>query len=117
LIAGATSIAHIEKLMEELQAARDYLQSEGERVRRVTDRYAHLAQTASASVKIFAENLGNWRNLETASQAPAAMPRADAPALSPVDDAEPRTSIANLALARMQAKLHTNISPQTDTEV
>jgi hypothetical protein len=88
LIAGATSIADIDKLMEELQTARDYLQSEGERVRHATARYAHLAQTASASVKIIAESLGRWRNQETVSQAPAAMPRAHAPALSPVDDSE-----------------------------
>jgi hypothetical protein len=88
LIAGATSIAEIDKLMAELQTARDYLQSEGERVRRVTDRYAHLAQTASASVKIIAESLGRWRNPDAANPAPAAMPRAHAPALSPADDVE-----------------------------
>ena len=39
------------KLMGELQTACDYLQSEGERVRQMMVRYAHLAQTAS--VKIF----------------------------------------------------------------
>jgi hypothetical protein len=89
LIAGATSIADIDKLMGELQTARDYLQSEGERVRRMTVRYAHLAQTASASVKIIAESVGKWRNAETVSQEYAAMPRAHAPDLSPVDDGEP----------------------------
>jgi hypothetical protein len=45
LAAGAPSIADIEKLMAELQTARDYLQAEGERVHRLTTRYAH--QTAS----------------------------------------------------------------------
>ena len=89
LIAGATSIADIDKLMGELQTARDYLQSEGERVRRMTVRYAYLAQTASASVKIIAESVGKWRNAETVSQEYAAMPRAHAPDLSPVDDGEP----------------------------
>jgi hypothetical protein len=88
LIAGATSIADIDKLMEELQTARDYLQSEGERVRRMTARYAHLAETASASVKIIAESLGKWRNAETLSQEHPALPRAYAPDLSPVDDGE-----------------------------
>ena len=52
LLAGAASIADIEKLMTELQTARDFLQSEAERVRRMNARYAHLAQTASASVKV-----------------------------------------------------------------
>jgi hypothetical protein len=67
LAAGATSIAEIEKLMADLQTARDYLEAEGERVRRLTTRYAHLTQTASASVKIIAESLGKWRNPEPES--------------------------------------------------
>lgn len=69
LVAGARSIADIDKIMAELQMARDYLQSEAERVRRVNGHYAHLAQTASASVKIIAENLGNWHNVENVSPA------------------------------------------------
>jgi hypothetical protein len=69
LVAGARSIADIDKIMAELQMARDYLQSEAERVRRVNGRYAHLAQTASASVKIIAENLGSWHNVEKVSPA------------------------------------------------
>ena len=83
LAAGATSIADIEKLMEELQIARDYLEAEGERVRRLTTRYAHLTQTASASVKIIAESLGKWRapELETLSQAYAAKSEAPVPNL------------------------------------
>ena len=55
LAAAATSIADIEKLIEELQIARDYLKAEGDRVHRLTTRYAHLTQTASASVKIISE--------------------------------------------------------------
>ena len=61
IAAGAASIADIEKLMAELLVARDYLQAEGERVRRINVNYAHLAQTASASVKIIAESIGKWR--------------------------------------------------------
>ena len=64
LKAGATSIAEITKLMEELQAARDYLHAEGERVHRMAERYAHLTTTASASVKIISESMGKWRNPE-----------------------------------------------------
>jgi len=59
--AGAASIADIERLMAELQAARDYLQAEGERVRRVNANYAHLAQTASASARVIVESIGKWR--------------------------------------------------------
>jgi hypothetical protein len=83
LVAEAAAIADIEKLMGELLVARDYLQAEGERVRRVTAHYAHLTQTASASVKIIAESIGKWHNpeLETASQSHAAMSEAPAPNL------------------------------------
>ena len=70
LAVGANSIADIEKLIEEGQTARDYLKAEGERVRRLTDRYAHMARTASASVEIIAESLGKWRNPELASLSP-----------------------------------------------
>ena len=43
--------------MGERQMARNYLQSEGERVRQMMARYIHLADTASASVKIIANVL------------------------------------------------------------
>jgi prophage DNA circulation protein len=55
------SIAEIEKLIGELQEARDFLQSEGERVRRETERYTNLTQTASASVKIISDTVAGWR--------------------------------------------------------
>ena len=61
---GDNSIGEIEKLMEELRVARDYLRSEGERVRSINARYAHLTRTASASVKIIAESMGKWRVTE-----------------------------------------------------
>ena len=61
LQAGAKSIAEIERLMRELHAARDYLQSEGERIRRDAARYAQLTQSASSSVKIISENMEKWR--------------------------------------------------------
>ena len=64
LKAGATSIAEITKLMSELQAARDYLHAEGQRVHRMAERYAHLTRTASASVKIISESMGKWRSPE-----------------------------------------------------
>jgi len=65
--AGASSISEIEKLMEELGTARDYLKAEGERVRLMNARYAHLTSTASASVKIIAESMGKWRTTEIES--------------------------------------------------
>ena len=61
---GETSIGEIEKLLEELRVARDYLRSEGERVRSINVRYAHLTRTASDSVKIITESMGKWRVTE-----------------------------------------------------
>ena len=67
IAAGAASIADIEGLMAELQVARDYLQAEGERVRRANANYARLAQTASASARVIADSIGKWRVAEQAS--------------------------------------------------
>ena len=58
---GATSIAEIEKLISDLQVARNYLTAEADRIQQDIARYAHLSDTASASVKIITESLGQWR--------------------------------------------------------
>jgi hypothetical protein len=58
---GATSIAEIEKMIGELQRAKDFLQSEGERVQRETEHYTTLAQMASASVQIISHTVAGWR--------------------------------------------------------
>ena len=61
---GATSIADIDNLVSELQEARDYLQSEGERIRAETVRYISLTGAASASVKIIFDALRAWRTTD-----------------------------------------------------
>jgi hypothetical protein len=58
---GMTSITDIDNLVSELQDARDYLQSEGERIRAEVAHYAALAGAASASVKIIFDVLRAWR--------------------------------------------------------
>jgi len=58
---GMTSITDIDNLVSELQDARDYLQSEGERIRAEVAHYAALAEAASASVKIIFDVLRAWR--------------------------------------------------------
>jgi hypothetical protein len=58
---GATSIAGIEKMIGELQQAKDFLQSEGERLQRETEHYTTLAQMASASVQIISHTVAGWR--------------------------------------------------------
>jgi len=58
---GATSIAEVEKMIGELQAAKDFLESEGERVQREAEQYTTLTQMASASVKIISDTVAGWR--------------------------------------------------------
>jgi len=58
---GAAPIAEIEKMIEALQGAKDFLQSEGERVQRETEQYTNLTQMASASVKIISDTVAGWR--------------------------------------------------------
>ena len=61
---GATSIADIDNLVSELQEARDYLQSEEERIRAETVRYISLTGAASASVKIIFDAVRAWRTAD-----------------------------------------------------
>jgi hypothetical protein len=84
LALGATSIADVEKLVEELLTARDYLQSEGERVLQLNARYSRMAKSASASVNFIAESLEKWRSLAAVDQAPVMTRRART--LPPVHD-------------------------------
>jgi hypothetical protein len=55
---GATSIAEIEA---DLQGAKSYLQSEGERIERETVRYTNLTQMASFTAKIIFDAISQWR--------------------------------------------------------
>ena len=61
---GLTSITDIDNLVSELQEARDYLQSEGQRIRAEVAHYAALAGAASASVKIIFDALRAWRTAD-----------------------------------------------------
>jgi hypothetical protein len=58
---GASSIAEFEKLLSELQEAKLFLQSEGERVQRETAQYIDLARAASASATIISDSVREWR--------------------------------------------------------
>jgi hypothetical protein len=57
----ARSIAEIEKMIGEMQEAKNFLQTEWGRIQRETARYMKLAQTASASVEIIFETVRGWR--------------------------------------------------------
>jgi hypothetical protein len=64
---GATSIAEIEVLIGQLEAARNYLKSEADRIQREIARYEYQSNTALASVKSITQSLGQWRNESTNS--------------------------------------------------
>jgi hypothetical protein len=57
----AGSIAEIEKMIGEMQEAKNFLQTEWERIQQETARYMKLTQTASASVEIIFETVRGWR--------------------------------------------------------
>src|SRR5262245_17381697 len=58
---GATSIAEIEKLIEQLQETRNFLQSEADRIERETARYIKLTDSALVSVRFIFDTLAGWR--------------------------------------------------------
>ena len=100
---GAASIADIERLMAELQAARA-MQAEGERVRQINANYAHLAQTASTSARVISESIGTWGIPEQASghQPPTAV----GPSMSPdVETLAGTFSEVRPALEKMEQEL------------
>ena len=67
----ATSIAEIDRLIADLQEAKSYLQSEGERIERETVRYTNLTQMASFTAKIIFDAISQWHpasNQQNASE-------------------------------------------------
>jgi len=52
---AATSIAEIDRLIAELQEAKNYLQSEGERIEREIVRYTNLTQMASFTAEMISD--------------------------------------------------------------
>src|SRR6266576_5105126 len=56
----AMSVAEVDRLMAELQDAKNYLLSERERIERETVRYANLTLMASATTKIISDAVSQW---------------------------------------------------------
>jgi hypothetical protein len=59
---SAHSVKEIDRLIAELKSVRDYLQAEGERVQREISSYAHVSQTAMASVRVIIDSMGQWKD-------------------------------------------------------
>ncbi len=59
-VAG-TSLSEIENLISELEALRDLLHNEGQRVQREIAGYAQLSQAAMKSTRMIADNVEQWK--------------------------------------------------------
>jgi hypothetical protein len=59
-VAGS-SLTEIENLISELEALRDLLHNEGQRVQREIAGYAQLSQAAMKSTRMIAENVSQWK--------------------------------------------------------
>lgn len=57
----ATSAAEIERLIVELQEAKEHLQSEKERIERETSRFTSLVWMASTTAKIISDAVSQWQ--------------------------------------------------------
>jgi hypothetical protein len=93
---GARSIAEIEKLIGEMQEAKNFLQTEWERIQRETARYTNLAKTTSASVEIIFDAVRGWREaghpVDNQSKS-SAFNITTGDRLAAVDDAGPRPQL------------------------
>jgi uncharacterized protein (DUF3084 family) len=58
---AAPSLAELERMIRELQEARAYLDSEGQRVEREAQRYVQLSETTLESVKVISGAVSEWR--------------------------------------------------------
>ena len=59
-VAG-TSLSEIENLISELEALRDLLHAEGQRVQREISGYAQLSQAAMKSTRMISDNVTQWK--------------------------------------------------------
>src|ERR1700755_2596538 len=59
-VAG-TSLSEIENLISELEALRDLLHAEGQRVQREISGYAHLSQAAMKSTRMVSDSVSQWK--------------------------------------------------------
>jgi len=58
---SVASMEEIDRVILELQAVRDLLRNEGDRVSREISGYASLSHAATTSMKVIAESLSQWR--------------------------------------------------------
>jgi hypothetical protein len=62
---SASSVAEIDRVVTELNAVREMLRTEGERVQREITNYASLSQAAMSSMKVMTDSLAQWNSPST----------------------------------------------------
>src|SRR5262245_14285796 len=70
--AEATSIAEIDRLLAELEEAKNYLQSEGKRIELEMARYTNLTQMTSLTAKIISDAVSQWHPARSQQKSNAA---------------------------------------------
>jgi hypothetical protein len=85
---GATSIAEIDRLLAELEEAKNYLQSEGRRIELEMAGYTNLTQMTSLTAKIISEAVSQWHPARNKQKSNAS----EVTAASTEDDIGVRTS-------------------------
>jgi SOS-response transcriptional repressor LexA len=85
---GATSIAEIDRLLAELEEAKNYLQSEGKRIELEMARYSNLARMTSLTAKIISDAVSKWHPARNQQKSNAS----EVTAASTEDDIGVRTS-------------------------
>src|SRR5262245_19515398 len=86
--AEATSIAEIDRLLGELEEAKNYLQTERKRIELEMARYTNLTQMTSLTAKIISDAISQWHPARSQQKSNAA----EATAASTEDDIGVRTS-------------------------
>ena len=62
---SASSVAEIDRVVNELNTVREMLRTEGERVQREITNYASLSQAAMSSMKVMTDSLAQWNSPST----------------------------------------------------
>jgi hypothetical protein len=71
---AASAMAEIDRLMDDLASAREYLMAEAERVKRETTRLNNLSKTAMASAHIISDNFRKWQQSAKQPESEVASP-------------------------------------------
>ena len=110
------AVAEINSLITDLQAARNYLQWEGDRIQREVRRYAELGQAASESVKIITENLSaQWRREHGARTRSQAIRQLVEQSLAPAQQSIP-VKIRAEAAALAERQIDRLADPSADSD-